>query len=59
MDVTSLIPDETLLLKLLSSLSDASAAHAQHVAEELLRQLKVVRVSPVLRFEQPACQALI
>ena len=58
LDATSVVSDETALLKLLGSLGDASAAHAQHMAEELLGKLKIIRVNAVLRLQQPACQAL-
>ena len=45
--VSTRITDQVLLLQYAGSLVDAFAPYAQHVGQELLRELKLIRAHPV------------
>ena len=56
-ELASDVTDQVPLLEGAGRISNALAAHAQHVGEELLGELEFVRPETVMRHEQPAGEA--
>src|SRR6186997_289674 len=58
-DLAVSVPDQLLPLKASRRLGHAGAPDAQHVREELVRQLEGVAMGPILSHQEPPRQPLV
>jgi hypothetical protein len=55
--LSSAVADQLPSLQRLRGVSDASASYTQHVREEILRKIELIRMGSIARHQQPAREA--
>ena len=55
-DLTANVADELSFSQRACGDGDRTSTHAQHVGEELVREVEMIRVRAVMRHQQPACR---
>jgi len=58
-DVAALVADQSGLLQVAGGFSDALAAHAEHVGDQLLRHRQLIGIQPIQAQQQPPAELLI
>src|SRR6266849_10582674 len=57
-NMSSHVADQAFHLQTLRGVSHSFAAHSQHVRDELLSHLQLIRLRPVVGHQQPATESL-
>lgn len=53
-DFATVVTDQLALAQISGSLGNSDPPHSQHIAEDILRQMKLIRLHAVARHQQPA-----